>query len=546
MATSTLLVDRYGRPMEKAALTKEKSAPTLTGVRSVLTGYPGDGLNPGRLAGILRQADQLDPLNYLELAETVEERDLHYVGVLGKRKRSVAQLEVTIEAAADDAESVKHADFVRDWLKRDELEDELFDMLDAVGKGFSVTEIIWDSSEGQFLPKRLEYRDPRFFTFDRRDGATPLLRTEAGDVPLEPFCYITSRIRAKSGIPIRSGLARLALWAFMFKAFTQRDWAIFTQTFGQPVRVGKYGPGASEADKDTLFSAVANIAGDCAAIIPESMLIEFVESKNVGQGSDLYLKRCDWLDQQISKAVLGNTATTDAIAGGHAVGKTHRSVEEDIERADAKAISGALNRDLIPAVVGLNFGPQKAYPKSKIGREEGVELDLLVDALKTFVPMGLRVESSVIADKLGLPDPPPDAAVLTPPAPPPAAVQPGEDPEDPDAPAKPPAQPKPGDKKPADAKAEKQETSLHGPQPQPPADAIDAMIDRIIAAEGYELVAPMIDGLDARLAGATSMEEATRILAEQLSTMDVGKLGEILARAAFAAGLAGAAQEPLA
>jgi phage gp29-like protein len=77
-------------------------------------------------------------------------------------------------------------------------------------------------------------------------------------------------IRAKSGLPIRSGIARLATWSWMFKAFTQRDWAIFTQTFGQPVRVGKYPAGATEEDKDTLFRAVANIAGDCAAIIPES------------------------------------------------------------------------------------------------------------------------------------------------------------------------------------------------------------------------------------------------------------------------------------
>ena len=44
-------------------------------------------------------------------------------------------------------------------------------------------------------------------------------------------------MKAKSGLPLRSGLARIVSWAWMFKAFTQRDWAIFAQTFGQPVRV---------------------------------------------------------------------------------------------------------------------------------------------------------------------------------------------------------------------------------------------------------------------------------------------------------------------
>ena len=47
----------------------------------------------------------------------------------------------------------------------------------------------------------------------------------------------------------------------MFKAYTQRDWAIFTQTYGQPLRIGKYGPGTSEDDRNKLFKAVANIAG---------------------------------------------------------------------------------------------------------------------------------------------------------------------------------------------------------------------------------------------------------------------------------------------
>ncbi|MCY0149831.1 DUF935 domain-containing protein [Hoeflea sp. G2-23] len=58
---------------------------------------------------------------------------------------------------------------MREWIKRDELADELFDMLDAVGKGYSFAYIIWDISEGQWRPDRLEWRDPRWFRFDRTD-----------------------------------------------------------------------------------------------------------------------------------------------------------------------------------------------------------------------------------------------------------------------------------------------------------------------------------------------------------------------------------------
>src|SRR5690606_4998872 len=104
--------------------------------------YPGDGLDPRRLATILREADEGEPLRYFELAETIEERDLHYAGVLGTRKRSVAQLDVQVDSASDEAADVDRADMVREWLGRDELQDEMFDMLDCIGKGISITEIV--------------------------------------------------------------------------------------------------------------------------------------------------------------------------------------------------------------------------------------------------------------------------------------------------------------------------------------------------------------------------------------------------------------------
>jgi phage gp29-like protein len=400
------LVDQWGRPIEKKVLTAEIAGPTLAGVRSPLTGYPGDGLNPVRLATILREADQGDPVRYLELAETIEERDPHYLGVLSTRRRSVAQIEVTVEAASDAAADVAMADMMREWLTRDELQDELFDILDAIGKGWSFTEIVWDTSEGQWRPARLAWRDPRWFRPARHDLATPLLIGEQGeDLPLPGGKFITAVMKAKSGLPLRAGLARVAAWAWMFKAFTGRDWAIFTQTYGQPVRIGKYGQGATEDQKATLWRAVANIAGDCAAIVPDSMSIDFIESESIGASSDLYEKRSDWLDRQVSKAVLGQTTTTDAVSGGHAVSREHRQVQEDIERADARALSAVLNRDLVRVWIDLEFGRQERYPRLRIARPEEEDLARLSNALARLVPLGLRVQASEIRDKFGLSEP---------------------------------------------------------------------------------------------------------------------------------------------
>lgn len=494
----TALVDQWGQPLRKGVLTRDVAGPTLGGVRQPISGYPGDGLTPVRLARILRDADQHDPLAYFELAEQIEERDLHYVGVLGTRKRSVSQVDVTVEAASDSAEDVRRADMVREWLSRDELADETFDMLDAIGKGLSWTEIVWDTSEGQYRPARLEWRDPRWFRFDQ-DGTTPLLRGgESGtdaDEHLPAFKFIRLAIKAKSGLPIRSGLARLAAWSWMFKAYTQRDWAIFTQTYGQPVRVGRYHAGATEEDKRTLFRAVANIAGDCAAIVPQEMAIDFVEAKNVTAGSDLYEKRSDWLDRQISKAVLGQTTTTDAISGGHAVSQEHRQVQEDIEQADCKALSAVLNRDLIRPWCDLEYGPGGPYPRLVIARPKQEDLKLLADSLAQLVPIGLRVSQSEVRDKFGLSDPGTDEDVLRRTE---AAAEPA-------APA----------------------VALQQHQAEPPHPA--ELIARQLADSGDPAVEEMISSIESMLEQASDLGEFRAMLSSAYGAIDSGKLAAVLA-----------------
>lgn len=402
------ILDQFGRSIpasEIRRLREPAAAPTLAGVRPVISGYPAEGMTPARLADIHRAAAEGDSLRYLELAEDIEERDLHYAGVLGTRKRAVAQLPIAVVAVSDDKRHQEHKDLVQRWVDSGVLEMALFDILDAVGKGFSVTEVEWATDGGWIRPGRLIYRLPRWFEASREDGDTILLRESATLQPLAPHKFLVHRHPSKSGLVMRSGLARLASWAWMLKAYTARDWAMFVQSYGQPVRIGRYGPEASQEDRDVLWSAVANIAGDCAAIIPRSMDIEFVQTGDLKANGELYQQRCEYLERLISKAVLGQTATTDAISGGHAVGREHRLVQEDIERSDARLVSVSVSRQLVQSLVAFNFGPQDAYPQIRIGRPDEVPLSVVVDAVHKLVPLGLQVEASELRDRLGLSEP---------------------------------------------------------------------------------------------------------------------------------------------
>ncbi|MGO4196555.1 DUF935 domain-containing protein [Rhizobium sp. YAF28] len=523
------LLDQYGNPISTAALKKEQAAPTMAGVRRPNTEHQASGLTPGKLARLLRSSVNGDPEAYLALAEDMEERDLHYAGVLGSRKLQVSGLEITVEEAGETPEDIENAEMIRQYIKRDAFETELVDILDAIGKGFSCTEIIWDTSEKQWQPSALKWRDPRWFRFADEDGETPLLRDPAGDQLLAPFKWIFHQAKAKSGLPIRGGLARAVCWTFLFKSFAGKDWAIFCEAYGQPLRLGKFGPGASEADKAILLQAVANIGVDYSAIVPASMAVEFVKA-DISGSHELYEKRSDWLDRQVSKVVLGQTGTTDMSgSSGYAQAKVHDGVKADIERSDAKQLAASLNRDLVKPYIDLNKGPQKKYPLIKIGRPEAVDLDKWMGNVKTFVDMGGKVGQGVVRNKLGLAEPKSDEELLVAASRAPAAQadEGGDEIEPPQ-----------GKRKPIGI------TAHRAGAVTPPADAIDRSIDSMIEDDGWA-VAPMIDGLEEKLANAGGLDDARRILADHFRQMDVDALAERLARAVFAARLAGFGDDPL-
>ena len=77
-------------------------------------------------------------------------------------------------------------------------------------------------------------------------------------------------------------------------------------------------------------------------------------------------------------------------------------------------------------------------------------------------------------------------------------------------------------------------------------DAIDAAVADMLADGGWEpLVKPVVDGLEQEIAAAGSVDEGREILKRRAATMGLAAFTDLLARSAFAARLAGEAEESL-
>jgi len=417
------VVDYLGRPIRKELLTQRLSLPTVTGVRQAVGMSASRGLTPERLARILRAAENDDPEQYLALAEEMEEKDGHYNSVLGTRKRQVAQLQMTVSAAtgSTDPKDKLAAELVQTHLvDTGVLDDWLFDALDAVGKGFSLSEIVWNTSASTNLwtIDQIDWVDPRFVRFDRITRRRPMLLGDGGmPEELEPGKFVFLTLKAKSGLPIRAGLARIAAWSFLFKNFALKDWVQFCEVYGLPLRVGTYDSSASEEDKEALLAALRMIAIDAAGIIPKTMEIKFIEAAQKGGAADFYKLLYSTMDDQVSKAVIGQTGTADAVPGQLGGGNEKAAVREDIERADAKKLSSGINKQIVKTFVDFNLGPRpNGYPVVTIGRAETKNAALIIQAAKELVPMGYRIAQTDIDEAIGVSTPGDDEKVLTPPA----------------------------------------------------------------------------------------------------------------------------------
>lgn len=514
------LYDAYGRPVRTQELTREIAAPTLTGIRNIWNEAVAAGLTPGRLASLLRSAAEGDHDAYLTLAEEMEERDLHYSCELGKRKLAVSRLPVSVESFSDSARDIELADAVRGLVRRPGFRGLVKDMLDALGKGYSVTEMVWRRSV-QWVPAAYTWRDPRFFQFDRVTMSEVRLRDEADlmdGLPLQPYKFIVHIPKIKSGIPIRGGIARLAAWSWMCKGYTVKDWLAFAEVFGMPLRMGKYGTGATDDDIAILKTAVANLGSDAAAVFPESMKVELVEAGKSAGSQEFYKVLADWLDDQVSKGILGQTASSSGTPGKLGDEKLQAEVRDDIRDDDAEQIEETINRDLVKPFIDLNFGPQENYPVVQLRAPKAEDIKALSDALGKLVPLGLRVEQSVIRDKLGLPDPdekakPEDLLGVT------QVRGPGN-----------------GER---GTQLNRERTALNQEGAEP--DLADQY-----AAQLSGQSAPVMDGwietIRELVATSGSLEEVREKLAGLYDKMDAGQLGELMMYAMTAANLGGRAE----
>ena len=400
--------DFFGR-LFKETLKPETRELSAVSLAERWSSYPSAGLTPHRLADIFREADQGNIYRQMELFEEMEEKDAHLTAILQTRKMAVLGKDYEVLPYGRTPEDERLAEVVGAMVYRiPNLEEACLDLLDAIGKGFALSEIIWEITAGQARVAELKWIPQKLAAFGE-DLRPRLLTAEARWQGVEPppWKVIYHRYKARSGYATRAGVLRVVGWMYLLKNFALKDWAAFNEVFGMPLRLGKYDPTASPNDRDALVQAIRNLGSDAAGVISKATEIEFVEATSRSGGANPYQLMVEFCNREMSKAVLGQTLTTDTAGstGTYAAAKVHAQVRRDLVQADAQALAATLREQLLRPLVGFNFGWDKPVPWFRFRFEEEEDLKTLSEVYRNLAAMGVPLSMEHLAERFGIPLP---------------------------------------------------------------------------------------------------------------------------------------------
>lgn len=330
------------------------------------------------------------------------ERDAHAGAVLDKRKMAVISRPWEVTAASDDPRDVQASEVVRTAFNHLAFDRLCEDLLDATLKGFAVAEVMWEVRDGLILPFNTVPRQQRRFAFNLQNELrlkTRAAMQEGEQLPERKF--IVHTYGGKDGSPYGLGLGSKLFWPVWFKKQGITFWLTFADKFGSPTALGKYPTGATKDEQAKLLKALSAIAQDAGVIVPEGMAIELLEASRSGT-IDTYEKLCRYMDEQISKAVLGETMSTTASSAGLGSGQAdvQNGVRKELAERDAKMLCSTIRRTLMTWLVEFNV-PGARVPSLERNFDEPEDLTARAERDAKIKTLGFNPTEQYVLDTYG-------------------------------------------------------------------------------------------------------------------------------------------------
>lgn len=412
--------------------------------------------------------------------------DAHVFACVQSRKSGVLSLEWEINRGLDKDKNVENLEHL---FKKLDINKLINDILDCAFFGFQPIEVLWKKIDNLILPADVKAKPPEWFCFDEENNLKFRTKENYWGEDLPDKKFLCPQSNASYDNPYGERVLSRVFWPVTFKKGGMKFWVIFTEKYGMPHLVGKHPRGASKEETDTLADLLENMLQDAIAVIPDDSSVEIQEAEK-SSSADIFEKLIDKMNAEVSKAILGQTLTTEiGSTGSYAASQTHMGVRADIVDADKKLVEKTINQ-LIKWIYELNFANQD-IPQFEMYEIEDVDLNL-AQRDKVLTESGVKFSKEYFIKNYGFDEEDLEIAEV---------------------------------KKPTEFKQFKEENTSHGQ------DEVDGLFDLISADELQLMSNDMLKPLLKQLSKCKTEEEFRKVLDEK--NLKTDNFEEVLSKALF-------------
>lgn len=266
----------------------------------------------------------------------------------------------------------KNAEIIENIFKKIDINKLISDILETPFYGFQPIEIIWEYKNSLILPRSVTAKPQEWFRFDNENNL--VLRTSFDSTQELPDKKFLCPVSNSSYLnPYGEKVMSRCFWNVVFKKGGLKFWTYFTEKYGMPVAVGTIDSGQSQEEVDAFADKLNAMVQDAVIVISKDKSVEFKESTSKAGSAGIYKALIDHCDSGISKAILGQTLTTEiGSSGSYAASNTHFQVRQDLIENDKNLVEKTINQ-LIDWIYELNWQGISDKPVFEMWEEDDVD-----------------------------------------------------------------------------------------------------------------------------------------------------------------------------
>jgi phage gp29-like protein len=326
----------------------------------------------------------------------------HLESVWTVRCSTTVGAEYFVGAGGDGKKEQEAAESFGEELKYLDIPHIIEEMMDAVAYGYAPLEILWEARDGRWSIGNIVGKSPEWFEFNQ-DNQLVFRTGSIGQEALPENRFLVVQHRASYANPYGTKVFSKCFWPATFKRSGWQWWTVFIEKYGGALMYGEYPDNASEQFQTDLFAALKSMIANSVAIIPEGSKITITSASDKSGSSNVHKEYIAMANAEISKAILGQTLTTEiGDKGSYAAAKAHNLVREDLAKADRQRVCAAFNH-LAAIYTRYNFGPDVVPPRFEFIKDEDLQKDR-AERDRILYAIGVQPKKGYISREYSIPE----------------------------------------------------------------------------------------------------------------------------------------------